>query len=284
MSQLDAVEISAAVVRASGLFGESAVLADPRTEVAVEDAVHHLLRSRQRYDLIVADGKQNPDFSNNWVLMSREFYTGALARIEGNGLFVQWLPLSTLADDFATALRTFSSVFPEVEIFLNAPHWVILVGSRAPIAGRATAPIPAEIQAELRHFRIDGREALLSYWVANRAALVGELGAGPLSTWNRSPLEFSAYKASAARRRAAPRENLALLLRTNARAERAGGSPFLAPDSLFVRSTALLRSAHLHELEGDRTRAAQLAQRASQINPADRVARYFRDQLRAPAR
>ena len=87
--------------------------------------------------------------------------------------------------------------------------------------------------------------------------------------------------ASAARKRAAPRENLALLLRAH---ERAGDSPFLPPDSLFLRSTALLRSAHLRELEGDRTRAARLAQRASEINPADRAARYFRDQLRAPAR
>jgi spermidine synthase len=281
VSRIDAVEISAAVVRASALFGESEVLADPRVGLAVEDAVHHLLRSRQRYDLIVADGKQSPEFSSNWVLTSREFYAGALARIEGDGLFVQWLPLSTLAEDFAVALRTFADVFPEMEVFLNAPHWIILAGSRAPIAGRAVAPIPTSVQAELRQFRIDGREALLSYWVTHRAALLEALGAGPLGTWNRSPLEFSAYKASPAHKRAAPRENLALLLRAHARA---GDSPFLPPDSLFLRSTSLLRRAHLQELQGNRGRAAQLAQRASEINPADRVARYFHDQLRAPVR
>jgi spermidine synthase len=284
VSQLDAVEISAGVVRASALFPESAVLADPRARLAVEDAVHHLLRSRQHYDLIVADGKQNPDFSSNWVLMSREFYAGALARIDGDGLFVQWLPLVTLADDFAMALRTFAAVFPEMEVFLNAPHWVALVGSRAPIAGRALPPPPPQAQADLRYFRIGSREALLSYWVANRAALAAELGEGPLSTWNRTPLEFSAYKASAMRKQAAPRENLALLLRAHARAEQTGGSPFLPADSLFLRSTALLRSAHLRELEGDRRRAARLVQRALQINPADRVARYFSGQLREPER
>jgi spermidine synthase len=284
VAQLDAVEISAGVVRASALFAESAVLRDPRTRLAVEDAVHHLLRSRRRYDLIVADGKQNPDFSSNWVFLSREFYAGALARIEGGGLFVQWLPLATLADDFAVALRTFAAVFPEVEIFLNAPHWVILLGSRAPIPGRAAVPAPPPAEADLRRFRIDSREALLSYWVANRAALTAELGDGSLSTWNRTPLEFSAYKASAARKRAAPRENLALLLRAHARAEQAGGSPFLPPESLFLRSTALLRSAHLRELKGDRRRAGQLARRALEINPADRAARYFGGQLGAPAR
>jgi len=37
-------------------------------------------------------------------------------------------------------------------------------------------------------------------------------------------------------------------------------------------------------LEGDRRRAAQLVEHALEINPADRVARYFRGQLRAPAR
>ncbi|HEY5658282.1 MAG TPA: fused MFS/spermidine synthase [Myxococcota bacterium] len=279
VSQLDAVEISAGVLRASAFFEQSAVLRDPRAHIAVDDAVHHLRRGGERYDLIVADGKQNPDFSSNWVLMSREFYAAASTRLGSDGLFVQWLPLSTLADDFRVALRTFSAVFPEVEVFLNAPHWVILIGSPAPIAGRAAAPVPPGAEADLREFRIDTREALLSYWAADRAALAAEVGDGPLNTWNRSPLEFAATRASAAQRRGAPRENLALLLRADARAQQAGGSPFLPWDSPFLRSTALLRRAHLASLAGRRARARQLAARASEINPADRVARYYRDRL-----
>jgi spermidine synthase len=286
IERLDAVEISAGVVRASALFAESEVLDDPRTQLTVEDALHHLLRHREAYDLIVSDGKQNPEFSKNWTLMSREFYAGALDRLGDDGLLVQWLPLATLASDFAVALRTFADVFPEVEVFLNAPHWVIAVGSRAPIAGRPRWHPEVFRQlaarADLSSFRIGSREALLSYWVADRTALMAELGAGPISTWNHSPLEFSTYKTAAAVKARAPYENLAMLVRAHARAMRAGGSPFVPAGSAYLRSSALLRRAHRRELEGDRSGARQLVERALEVNPGDAVARHLREQLGAP--
>ena len=69
LSRLDCVEINAAVVRGQRLFPETRVLADPRTRLYVEDAVHFLLRSRERYDLIVSDGKQDPFFAGNALLL-----------------------------------------------------------------------------------------------------------------------------------------------------------------------------------------------------------------------
>ena len=79
---LDVVEINAPVVRAARYFDESAVLEDPRVDLIVDDAVHYLLRTDRRYDLIVSDGKQNEDFSGNARILSREFYAFAYDRLE----------------------------------------------------------------------------------------------------------------------------------------------------------------------------------------------------------
>jgi spermidine synthase len=59
LESLDCVEINAAVVRGNRLFPESRVLQDPRTTLFVDDALHHLLTTPKRYDLIISDGKQH---------------------------------------------------------------------------------------------------------------------------------------------------------------------------------------------------------------------------------
>lgn len=286
ITRLDVVEISAGVVRASALFEEAAVLGDPRVHLAVEDAAHFLLRGGAPYDLIVSDGKQNPDFSTNWTLMSRDFYARALARLGQRGLFVQWIPLSTLAEDFRITLRTFAEVFPQMEVFAHAPHWVMLVGSPAPIAGRARLSaerfrvLPAK--RDLRSFRIPTRAALFAHWVAGREALREVVGPGPLSSWNRSPVEFSAYRTTPAQRGEAPRRNLALLLEAAALERERGRSPFLPADSRWMRSARLRREAHLRALEGDPAAARALLDRALALNPSDRLAEYLRDGLGGP--
>jgi spermidine synthase len=272
---LDAVEINGGVVRGSAYFEESAVLSDPRVRVAVDDAVSFLLRARSDYDLIVSDGKQNPDFSSNWTLMCREFYQQALARLGERGLFAQWIPLSTVADDFRTTLRTFSGVFPEVEVFLDAPQWVILVGSRAPIAGRRQ-PRPLlwhglRARRDLASLGLPSRKALLAEWVTGGEALRETLGPGPISTWDHSPLEFSAYRTPAQVKARAPRDNLALLLEAGARSRARGRSPFVA--ARWARSARLVRRAHLLELEGQPEAARRRLERAVAANPADPRAR-----------
>jgi predicted membrane-bound spermidine synthase len=59
LDRIDCVEINDAVVRGSRLFEESRVFEDPRVRVIAEDALHLLLRSREAYDVVVSDGKQN---------------------------------------------------------------------------------------------------------------------------------------------------------------------------------------------------------------------------------
>ena len=74
LETIDCVEISAAVAKASRLFPESGALDDPRVHLEIDDAVNYLLRTERRYDLIVSDGKQDPFYSGNALLLCREFY------------------------------------------------------------------------------------------------------------------------------------------------------------------------------------------------------------------
>jgi len=277
---IDAVEISEGVVHAAARFPESGVLDDPRVDLVVEDVFHFLLRGDTRYDLVVADAKQNPDFSSNWTVLSREFYAAARDRLTDRGLLVQWIPLSTLARDFRVTLRTFAGVFPEMGVFVHAPHQVLLVGSDAPLAGRPRIPTRAFEGlpgfADLRRLGLRNRAALGAMWVGARDDVLRAVGEGPTSTWNHTPVEFSAYKTSAAERRDAPRENLALLV---GMAEAAGPSPFLPPEAPIATSTALLRRAHLAVLAERRGEALDLARRALAANPRDVLARRLVEQL-----
>jgi hypothetical protein len=254
--------------------------------VVVEDVSHFLLRGREPYDLIISDGKQNPDFSSNWTLMCRELYEHALSRLGEAGLFVQWIPLSTIAVDFRTTLRTFTEVFPHAEAFMHAPYWVMLVGSASVISGRPRFQVETyrslAAVADLQRLRFENRDALLSERVAGGEALREVTGPGPISTWDRSPLEFSAYKTPLDEKLRATQENLTLLLEANEQAVAAGDSPFGRPMAPWTRSTRLLWRAHLHELEGEHEVARARVERALVVNPADRRAQHLRALFAAP--
>ena len=112
LDTVDCVEINEAVIEGSVLFAESEVYGDPRVRVIHDDAVHYLLGARGAYDVIVSDGKQDPFYSGNAVLLCREFYQYARASLRDGGVFAQWMSLATLPEDFAVIFRTISDAFP----------------------------------------------------------------------------------------------------------------------------------------------------------------------------
>ena len=90
---LDCVEINQSVVNGAKLFDASVVLDDPRVHLVVDDAIHYLLRTEHKYDLIISDGKQQPFYAGNAALLCKEFYEYALEDLSEDGLFIQWMPL-----------------------------------------------------------------------------------------------------------------------------------------------------------------------------------------------
>lgn len=200
VESLDCVEINQAVVDAAReYFPEGEVLDDPRVNVSVDDALHFLLRHQEPYDLIISDGKQNPSFPGNAALLCRDFYENALARLTDKGLFVQWMPVSTLATEMEIVLRSFCDVFPEVEVFFFPDRDVLMVGSKQPLAGRPHMSQEVFDQAgvadALSVYDIQSPEQLLSFRIAGRDQMIAALGTGPIATWDHNLIEFTTFKA-----------------------------------------------------------------------------------------
>lgn len=285
LETLEVVEISGAVVRGARLFADAVVLKDPRTRVVVEDVFHHLLRTPQRYDLIVADGKQNRDFSGNAKMLSREFYEHALDRLAPSGMLVQWIPLGTLAQDYRILLRTFLAVFPEAEVFHFPPGSTILVGSRQPIVGRPGLPdadLPLHARHDLGQIGLDGVTDLRAAWVVSGDQLRRALGDGPQNTWNHLRLEFPTYRARNQDWIAGKRKNLALFERARSTGPSPAQSAFAPPDSPAVRIFTMLREADTAAARGDFARARELVRAVLEKDPDHPVAR--RIPLRARGR
>ncbi len=287
---LDVVEINAAAVRGAAFFDESEVFQDPRVRIVVEDALHYLLRTPKTYDLIVSDGKQNEDFSGTAKTLSQEFYQHSFQRLAEDGIFIQWVPIGMLPADFEVILRTLASVFPHLEVFYDPPESVLMVASKRPLVGRQRMSeaqfAQLERKEDLERLTISGVAALLSRWVASRPQLLETLGPGPINDWNRMPLEFSAYRATAHSRRGAGATNIRQLLAAQA----AGSSETqraLAPVQLpAVRSMHVLRRAFASYLDSDLNEAVRLARQAMRQNPADATApvalQNFRRHLSPP--
>jgi spermidine synthase len=146
LERLDCVEIEPATWRAAPLFDalSGRVRSDPRFRILFRDGRTHLLRTRDRYDVIVSE-PSNPWITGVANLFTREFYEIALARLAPGGVFGQWFHYYRLEPtDVKIELHTFASVFPHVSLWLAPPVAkgggpglaadVLLVGSREPQA------------------------------------------------------------------------------------------------------------------------------------------------------
>ena len=269
ISAVGVVEINEAVVEGSRFFDESRALDDPRTRLAVEDALHFLLKRRDPYDLIVSDGKQNNDFSGNSRLLSREFYMLARDRLSPHGIFVQWIPLGT--SGFPVVVRTLAAAFPEVEFFFDPPSNILVVAAKQPLGGRPRLSLAesSRLRAaeDLRRFEIPFPEQLLWLWIASREAMVEVAGPGQLNTWNHPILEFRPYRASRAETKQAISDNLRVLLDAASRGENPPDPDFVPADGRSQRALRLAREGLLRLFEGDANGAQALAAEAANLAP-----------------
>ena len=276
LKKLDCVEINGGVVAASAFFEESAALDDERVQLVVDDALHFLLSTNQRYDLIVSDGKQDPFFAGNAALLSREFYRAARQRLSPKGLFVQWIPLGILYADLQVVLRTISQAFPQVNLFYFPRGDLVLVASIEALAGRTRLDeetyFGLPVHRSMQRYNVDKPGVLIAHWTAERDQLLQVLGAGPINTWDRLILEYSAFKAPAEALRRSERENLNFLLEAEGRPlgkERGPGKIGAAER----QAAAFVRRAFAAYFSGQYSKARALADRAVQARPRDQTAR-----------
>jgi len=150
--RIDVVEIEREVVRANRAIADRRAhdpLADPRVQIAVNDARGALLLSAERWDAIVSQ-PSHPWTAGSAPLYSREFFELARERLTPGGVFVQWIGLSLVdAPLLRTLVATLVETFPHVRVY--RPHWsaVLFLASEAPLpveerAARALAQAPAD--------------------------------------------------------------------------------------------------------------------------------------------
>jgi spermidine synthase len=170
VKHVDCLELEDAVVKGSRFFEDynGRPLSDPRTKIIVNDARNHLVVSDESYDVIISEP------SNPWIpgaanLFTRESFEIGRRRLNGDGVFCQWLQLYELqAQDFATVLRTFTGVFPYVHLF-RVEYDAILVGSMHPHVvdeTRLRDRWTDEVKADLERIDVHSVEDFLArYWI-----------------------------------------------------------------------------------------------------------------------
>jgi hypothetical protein len=122
-SHVTVLEIEPAVVRAAQWFvpENGDVLADPRTELVVDDA-RAVARADPPHVPAIVSEPSNPWLAGVSSLFTREYWALAQRHLEPGGVFVQWLQLYSLPSDaFRGLVRTFLSVFPEAWLFETIP-------------------------------------------------------------------------------------------------------------------------------------------------------------------
>lgn len=126
--QVSAVEISRGAINAAKTYFIESNLGMPSKMVIInDDARHYLISGTSRYDIIVGD-LFHPDLVGRSSLLSLQQFERVKARLNDDGVFVQWLALNQFdIGSLDIMLRTFNRVFPKSHVFMDGFR-VALVG------------------------------------------------------------------------------------------------------------------------------------------------------------
>jgi len=189
------------VIRAAELFNSwnHDAMRDPRVKLWREDGRTVLKLFPQQYDLVIT-APSNPWSAGVGSVFSRDFYELAASRLKPGGLMVQWFQMYEMQDDLVRLLlRTFQSVFPNMEVWDATGGDIIMIGSRDPwVSG------PDQFRHGFQHERvrndlwtldIRSPEALMARQLASQRTGPMIPGPGRIQTDMAPILEYSAPKA-----------------------------------------------------------------------------------------
>ena len=133
--QRTAVELSqGAIIAADTFFAPVNHDVTQHMRVVHDDARHYLLRTREKYDVIIGD-LFHPDLVGRSNLLSVQQFARVADRLEQGGIYVQWLALNQFdLESLSTVLRSFQSVFPGMCLFVDGFR-LALVGPQERLGG-----------------------------------------------------------------------------------------------------------------------------------------------------
>jgi hypothetical protein len=189
------------VIRASDYFSEwnHNVRRDPRVKIWTEDARTVLKLRPQLYDVIITQ-PSNPWMAGIGSVFSREYYQLCADRLKPGGIVANWFHVYEISDEVVElVLRTFSSVFPYVEIWDTAQGDVVMLGSLQPWATGPDVFRPAfsrpAVRRDLALIDIHSPEMLLARQLASQRTGSAVAAPGPLQTDLNPRLEYIAPRA-----------------------------------------------------------------------------------------
>jgi spermidine synthase len=135
VKSIDFVEIDPLVVEAVdkhfSAYNYDAIH-DPKVTAHIDDGRHFLATTKKKYDVIISEPP------NVWVsgvsqLFTKEFYDIAYDHLEGNGIFLQWLPFYEMGNsERQLIIDTLRSRFRWLHLWVNRGD-IILVATNSPL-------------------------------------------------------------------------------------------------------------------------------------------------------
>ena len=201
LEHIDVAENCEPVIRAAQLFADwnRHLENNPRARVWDEDARTVLKLRPQLYDVIITE-PSNPWTIGVGAVFSREFYELAARRLKPGGVVCQWFHTYEMQDDLLNLiLRTFGSVFPDMEIWDIGDGDIIILGSQQPwrtgpeVFRRGFAI--DRVREDMRMIDIQSPEALMARQLASQQTAFAIAGPGHIQSDLFPVLEYEAPRA-----------------------------------------------------------------------------------------
>lgn len=189
MKRVDVAEISSGVMQAAHFFDFASQDAAKSSKIHViqSDAYRALMRSEDRYDLIISE-PSNPWVTGVEMLFSEEFLSAARDHLAEGGVYAQWYHQYETDDEtVALVLRTYAQVFDHVAVWAAGYQDILILGLDEPgsatdhfrMEERASRP---DFSASLSRMGIDSFAALLAHELLPVGVLHAANLEGPIHT------------------------------------------------------------------------------------------------------
>ena len=189
------------IIRAAKYFEpwNRGVLTNALTKVVCEDARTFLKLSPQKYDVIITQ-PSNPWMAGVGSVFSREYYQLGASRLKEGGIMAQWFHVYDMHDGVVSlVLRTFSSVFPHMEIWDSGSGDLILLGALKPWPSEPSVYqhlfARPQVKKDFERIGIKSPEALWARQLASQDTAFAIAGEGPVQSDLFPVLEYEAPRA-----------------------------------------------------------------------------------------
>lgn len=175
VSRLTCVELSPSVIEAAETFSDlnGGLFSNEKVRFVQADGIQYLLRNDVHFDAIVSDAKSRPGHAGNVAFFSRDYYALCESRLTENGMFVQWVSLTSSTASLGTIMRTFADAFPDGHLAIAAPGSIYLVGSKQPVKfseSHITQYLQQDYSQSLTRYHWNSFDDLLSmYWLDQKS-------------------------------------------------------------------------------------------------------------------